>query len=304
MRSGTHENIRDVTRDLRYREARHGIAAEICIPIKVQGTTIGTLNLESPIQDNYAASQPSILAFAGAVGRAFEEASSARTKLLIDQAALSIAKRHDIDNHVTALRRSLETEKLSENASKALETFTKRARRTLSEMRGKAVIDAKGPSTLRQAIHASVQALDTTLTVPDIPENPLFDAYLDPFRATAITLALTNLFQNAIGHVDPSPRGLIGSPRRVMLDSTYLDGTECIVISVQNQIRFPIPPARLAGLYHYPLTGKSEELRLGAFLAGLAAQRVGGRLHAYQSPDGRTLTSVFVIPGEVVEGVS
>ena len=164
-------------------------------------------------------------------------------------------------------------------------------------MRGKAVIEAVATATLRELVESSLQNLDTTLAVPEIPASHPFDTQLDPLRATATSLALTNLFQNAISHVDPIPRGATGIPqRRVRFDRAYLDGTGCAIIAIENQIRLPLPAARLAGLSHYPLTGKNDELRLGAFLASLAAQRVGGRLHAYQDPDARTLTSVLIIP--------
>ena len=297
MRRGVYEHVRDVAADDRFVQVRPEVSSEFCVPVKVQGTTIGTLNLESPIKDNYAPSLPSVLAFAGAVGRAFEQAASARAKQVIDQAALSIAKRHAIDNYVTDLQRALSKEVVSDRGRRALETFAQRARQTLAEMRGKAVIEAVATATLRELVESSLQNLDTTLAVPEIPASHPFDTRLDPLRATATSLALTNLFQNAISHVDPIPRGVTGIPqRRVRFDRTYLDGSECAVIAIENQIRLPLPSGRLAGLYHYPLTGKNDELRLGAFLAGLAAQRVGGRLHAYQSPDAQTLTSVLIIP--------
>jgi GAF domain-containing protein len=300
MRRGEHEDVRDVAADRRFLQVRAEVASEFCVPVKVQGTTIGTLNLESPIRDNYAASLPLVLAFAGALGRAFEEAASARAKQVIDQAALSIAKRHAIDNYVTDLQRSLSKEEVSDRGRRALDRFAQRARQTLSEMRGKAVIEAVGTATLREVVQSSLLSLDTTLAVPEIPASHPFDAQLDPLRATATSLALTNLFQNAISHVDPIPRGFTGMPqRRVAFSRTYLDGAECAVIAIENQIRLPLPSDRLAGLYHYPLTGKNDELRLGAFLAGLAAQRVGGRLHAYQSPEAQTLTSVLIIPGKM-----
>ena len=298
--SGTYEHVRDVAADDRFVQVRREVGSEFCVPIKVQGTTIGTLNLESPIKDNYAASMPSVLAFAGALGRAFEEAASARAKQVVDQAALSIAKRHAIDNYVTDLERSLSKEAVSDRGRRALDKFAQRARQTLSEMRGKAVIEAVGTATLREVVQSSLQSLDTTLVVPEIPGGHPFDTQLDPLRATATSLALTNLFQNAISHVDPTPRGLSGMPqRRVKFARAHLDGSECAVIAIENQIRLPLPSNRLAGLYHYPLAGKNDELRLGAFLAGLAAQRVGGRLHAYQSPDAQTLTSVLIIPGTI-----
>jgi len=297
MRRGAYEHVRDVAADDRFVQVRPEVGSEFCVPVKVQGTTIGTLNLESPIKGNYAPSLPSVLAFAGAVGRAFEEAASARAKQVVDQAALSIAKRHAIDNYVTDLQRALSKEAVSDRGRRALETFAQRARQTLAEMRGKAVIEAVATATLRELVDSSLQNLDTTLAVPEIPASHPFDTQLDPLRATATSLALTNLFQNAISHVDPIPRGATGMPqRRVRFDRAYLDGTECAVIAIENQIRLPLPAARLAGLYHYPLTGKNDELRLGAFLAGLAAQRVGGRLHAYQAPDAQTLTSVLIIP--------
>jgi hypothetical protein len=296
MRSGTYEHSRDVTLDKRYLAARTGISSELCMPVKVHGITIGTLNFESPIRDNYAATVPSVLAFAGAVGRAFEQASSARTRQVIDQAALSIAKRHAIDKQVTAFQRALRAEVLTPEGHRALEQFTTSTRQTIAEMRGKAVIRAANAGALRDIIHSTLHRLDTTLTLPEIPLGGPFDSHLDPLRATAVMVALTNLFENAISHVDPDPR-VKGRPQRtVRFDRTYLDGAECAVVAVENQIRHPLPTDRLKGLYHYPLAGKSDELRLGAFLAGLAAQRAGGRLHAYQSVSGQILTSVLLIP--------
>jgi len=297
MLSGETEYVPDVSADPRYLAARPDIASQLCIPIKTHGITIGTLNLESPIIDNYTPRLPAALAFAGALGRAFEEAAIDRARIVIDQAALSIAKRHAIDNHVAALKRALQREDLSSRGQRALDTFSRRTQETLAEMRGRAIIQASAPGPLLSVLASCVDRLDTSLALPADAHPDVFHREVEPLEATAINIALTNILSNAIGHVDPGGRGPETAARRTIeFHQTYLDGRDSAVITVRNRMRQPLSHDRIAGLYRYPLTGKNDELRLGAFLAGLAAQRIGGRLHAYQTDDMPTLTSVLIIP--------
>jgi len=273
--------------------------------VKTHGVTIGTLNLESPLPDNYQPWLPTVLAFASALGRAFEESNSDRARLVIDQAALSIAKRHAIDRHVRTLQTYLQRERLSVQGKRALDVFSKQTQQTLNEMRGRAVTHAPAAAPLLDVLGTCLERLDTTVVLPDGPAAPAFYAPVPPLAATAINVAFTNILDNAIRYVDTHRREhTTVATRAVELKQTFLDGHECAVIVVRNQTQILLPAERIAGLYRYPLTGSNDELRLGAFLAGLAAQRVGGRLHAYQSAPGPSLTSVLMIPVDAIQGDS
>ncbi len=305
MRTGQAECIGDVTRDPRYLAAQPGIASELCVPVKAYGITIGTLNLESPLPDNYQPRLPTVLAFASALGRAFDEANSDRARLVIDQAALSIAKRHAIDQQVTNLQKALRREALTARGQQAMDAFMRQTRQALDEMRGRAVSHASDSAPLLEVLASCLDQLDTTVALPSVQPGPAFYARIPPLAATAIKVAFTNILHNAIRYVDPQHRGqTTAATRAVELQQAFLDGHECAVIVVRNQMRHLLSEERISGLYRYPLTGKNDELRLGAFLAGMAAQRVGGRLHAYQSAPGPTLTSVLLIPVRVAGGES
>jgi len=191
----------------------------------------------------------------------------------------------------------LRHEVFSSHGARALEKFSQRTRETLDEMRGRAIVHAGAPGPLISVLTSCVDRLDTSLVLPTGVYADVFHKEVEPLEATAINIAMTNILNNAIGHVDPIRRGHEAAERRTIeFHQTYLDGRDSAVIVVRNRMRRPLPSDRIAGLYRYPLTGKNDELRLGAFLAGLAAQRIGGRLHAYQTVEMPALTSVLIIP--------
>jgi hypothetical protein len=195
------------------------------------------------------------------------------------------------------LQRALRREALSSRGVKALETFSRSTQETLDEMRGRAIIQAGAPGPLLSVLASCVDRLDTSLVLPADAHPDVFHREVEPLEAAAINIAVTNILNNAIGHVDPIRRGPETAARRTIeFHQTYLDGRDSAVITVRNRMRSPLPPDRISGLYRYPLAGRNDELRLGAFLAGLAAQRIGGRLHAYQTASLPTLTSVLIIP--------
>jgi hypothetical protein len=135
--------------------------------------------------------------------------------------------------------------------------------------------------------------------VREPPSEDIFHRPLGPRATQALTTVLSNVFRNVNYHSTSDGLDRDGRPvPRVMSDVCLLDGTKQAVIIVENLSKWFLKPAFCAELYRYPVEGPLREIRLGTYIAGLNARRVGAHIHATTIQGGRALRTTLIIPVE------
>ncbi|MGH8897388.1 MAG: GAF domain-containing protein [Egibacteraceae bacterium] len=297
MRNGAPEYVRRARGDERVLAFRPGTASELCVPVRVEGALIGVLNLESTVIENYTVALPLILAFSAALGRTLADAAAAQTQRIIDRAALTMSKRHDIDNYLTEFERSILRHGPNERLRADFETFSERVRGALAEIRQPPSTPAVSEMSLSEILDKALVDLDMITELPETRDSDLLNRRLNAQDGQALSLAFRNVFRNLINHTAPTMAASDGHPlRSIYFSNTVLDGRRQSVVIIENYSDEYISTDRAMELYRYPLVGNSGELRLGAFLAGLNARRAGAKLHASVLTDARTLRTIAVVP--------
>ena len=86
-----------------YLKVRPSTVSELTVPIRLEGTVVGVLNLESTLYDAYDTLRPLILSFSGAVGRTLADARAALEQRVIDSAAQALNHRHTMASQLDLL---------------------------------------------------------------------------------------------------------------------------------------------------------------------------------------------------------
>jgi hypothetical protein len=70
------------------------------------------------------------------------------------------------------------------------------------------------------------------------------------------------------------------------------------VVAVENMSFDILDEKSCAALHRYPAEGRAGEMRLGTYIAGLNARRIGARIHAMPIEGGRGLRTILIVPVE------
>jgi hypothetical protein len=296
MHKGTEQYVARIEGDSRFPQVRPGSKSAVCVPVKVEGILAGTLNLESPFPDNYASLLPLVVALAGAVGRTFADARAEIEGDVLDRTAQALARKHEYSGVLTEMRNDLEIVN-PESLREKLGDKVEKLRTVIQDLREPGV-PAKIPArTLWRLVEDTLQ--ETQLgAVREAPSETMFYRPLSPRATQAIMTVLVNVFRNVNYHSTSDGRDRDGRPMpRVTSGVTLLDGAQQAVIFVENLSKRLLTLDLCAELYRYPLA-PSSEIRLGTYIAGLNARRVGARIHATPIQDGRALRTTLIIPME------
>lgn len=295
MRTGEEMYVRDTAFDPRYPEIRPNTKSALCVPIRTEGILTGTLNLESPLVDNYAAFLPIVVALCGAVGRTLADARASLERAVLDSAAHALAKRHEFIGDLMALREGIE--KLSTEDSKDSLLQLVEAMRTLNQdLRTPQVQDA-GSSSLWETFLACVRQAQLRFGLFGKPTDEMFFWPLDPAATQTIAPLFRSLLRNISYHSDTAAYDSERRPvPRVRFLTTRLQGLNQAIIILENKALGFLDPDLCKELYRYPVQGPGGELRLGTYIAGLNARRIGAQLHACALDDLQTFRTTMIIP--------
>jgi len=129
------------------------------------------------------------------------------------------------------------------------------------------------------------------------PEDSIF---LEPVRsnvAQALSVVFGSVLRNINYHSSLSAFDGEGRPvPRVLFTTTELQGEGQAVIVLENYSKKFLGEQACKELYRYPVQGGRGNLRLGTYIAGLNARRIGARIHACALEDNRTFRTTLVIP--------
>jgi len=295
MRSGEEIYVRDTASDPRYPEIRPNTRSALCVPIRTEGILTGILNLESPLVDNYAAFLPIVVALCGAVGRTLADARASLEREVLDNAAHALAKRHEFIGDLMALRKGIE--ELSTEGSKDSLLERMEAMAALSQdLRTPQVHDA-GSSSLWGTFVVCVRQTQLRFGLFDKPTDAAFFQPLDPAATQTIATVFRSLLRNISYHSDTAAYDSERRPvPRVRFLMTGLQGLNQAIIVLENKALGFLDPDFCKELYRYPVQGPGGQLRLGTYIAGLNARRIGAQLHACALDDLQTFRTTMIIP--------
>ncbi|MEV6489772.1 hypothetical protein AB0M20_14260 [Actinoplanes sp. NPDC051633] len=297
MREGREKYLRSVHRDAKDWEFRPGTVSALCVPVKVEGILAGTLNLESPFADNYAPYLPLIVALSGAVGRTLADARAELEVGLLDTTAHALASQHQYSGVLA--RMADEIEDVQPRAlHDTLMDRTRRLRTLIQDLREPDMPERMPARSLWQIVRDSIDHLGVQLSIVE-PAEQLFHLPLLPRVTRALTSVLENVWKNVDYHSSADGRDADGKTvPRATFGLARLDGMKQAMIIVDNLSLNILDENYCAALYRYPAEGSEGEIRLGTYLAGLNARRIGARIHGMPIQGGAGLRTICMIPVE------
>jgi hypothetical protein len=263
--------------------------------VKVEGVLAGTLNLESPFPDNYVAFLPLVVALAGAVGRTLADSRAEIEGDVLDRTAQALARKHEYSGVLTSMQENLQMVS-PESLKTELTDKAKRLRTAIQDLR-EPQEPAKTPARslwelIQDALNRAQQ--DTAM---EVPSADIFHLPITPRATQAVGTLLDSIFRNVNYHSTSDGRDQNGRPMPcIVFGTTMLDGVEQALIVMENLSKRILVPEACAELYRYPVEGPLRELRLGTYIAGLNARRIGASIHATPVQGGRVFRTTLIIP--------
>ena len=299
MRTGQTIYLPNVLNSPKYLAIRSSTVSELTVPIRLEGTVVGVLSLESSLSGAYDTVQPLISSFSEAVGRTLADARAALEQSVIDSAAQALNRRHTMESQLDSLEKEIATLNLKNSEQTSLATKVIALKSELDAMRRVKLTEEERAISLAQILE---QAANTVSYTGDLPQQIFDNRFSFPIagdRARALEVSISNILSNMINYTGTSVGEARGKPlREVAVSVCSLGGSENIVLRFQNFAHDYVDSQRIADLYRAPIQGSSGRLRVGGFLAGLSARRANARLQAVVLSDGRTVRTTLIVPVE------
>lgn len=265
---------------MRYRElsnvltARKGIRSEYCLPIKIRGRLVGTLNLESEYIDAYSGERHFIGAVVGQVQLALSFAQSWH-----EQSVLSVSARVTLNAH--ELMKCIDTlEDLVDLApsdlKSALQDLIARLKLCLVPSRGAEPRTANNSVAKRTGYRDVIQDLAESKNIAHLikwtgdPEA-MVDDRISETSSSIMSLVLSEVLANSFLQATAVPNGFI----RISLKNTSRGGRAYKVILISHPVSVRIGKNDIGKLYRVPVH-KADRTHIGAFLAGAMVRSIGG----------------------------
>jgi GAF domain-containing protein len=298
MRSGQQSYVPRVgERHPRFPEVRPGTKSVLCVPVKVEGILAGTLNLESPFENNYAPFLPLVLALSGAVGRTLADARAQLEDAILDLAAQALDRRHDSSRELDEISENLQDLPRSPQRDSLLDQ-AEHMRSLVKDMRRKNE-RRPAPSSLWQIFETTVHKLGLKIHGCKPPKHRLFEETLDARACACLATMFQSVMYNLNQHSSPDAHDRSGRiVPRVRFEILRLQAVDQAVVILESLSSKYLTEELCAELYRYPIKSPNAELRLGTYIAGINARRIGARIHASLLEDSRTLRTTIIVPIE------
>jgi hypothetical protein len=281
-----------------YLQRRKETAAQLSVPVFVQGRVIGTVNLESADRNAYDAQVATAHAFAAHVGLAIADARIAIAGVLHDYATEIVNRGHQIGGDCNELR--LIAERMEQEDAARIECIADMIDRKAKGLRRFVELTPPHPdasNTFPALVTEQIRKIK--LRKVNVECNPKDAWGLHPPAATdLIEEALKDIFHNVKRHATTDG----GRPRMELRQGVW-GGQRQDLLVVHNRASECLDPSREANVFRAPLVrplgGQSGEPgtqvpQLGAYLAGTLIRRVGGEVHFSHRPNEQTRIVVSV----------
>jgi len=297
--SGRELYVPDAKRDQKHfrKEIRENTRSVLCVPVKVDGILVGTLNLESTTVDNYAPYLPLMIALSGAIGRTLADARAEIEGGLLDRAAQALAQHHELGGNLKEIEDELTALKPVRSRNSIVAKIV-RLQSTVVDLRstGSSPTTTVRARTLWEIVEECAQRTQLSIQ-KDRPADTLFHERLTDQASHCIATALDCIFRNINDHSSPDGRDSAGRlVPRIRFTTGLLQGTTQAVLRIENLAREFLDQRFCAELYRYPSEGTQREIRLGTHIAAIHARRIGGRVHASVPAAGRIVRTTMIIP--------
>lgn len=274
---------------------REPVRSELCLPIAVQGRVLGTLNLESAQHSDYPDDVTAVVsALAQQAGVAIAQVRRADERRLFAIHAEQTRRSHVILKRVGRLNKWLsahgrqiagdngELKRLAEEISTAADPLRPAAAATATLSGGRRLA--------REAVLESLKRSRVEARV-DVRSMPPDDLLLHELAAHVLTIALTELLQNAANYV--SKRTNLTFIVRLRYHPVRRGRRDYLCLEVTNRVKEALPPEIVSLLYRRPVS--RERTHLGAYIAGAYVRSVGGEIYIAENGT-EFLTAALELP--------
>jgi hypothetical protein len=214
---------------------------------------------------------------------------------VLDAAAQALARRHEFSHDLTAVREGFEKLATSEPKDQILNQL-KVMESTIQDLREPESIDT-APASVWNTFQSSAAQARLKFGILTKPDNEIFHRHLDARATQSVAAIFGSILQNISYHSDLAAYDSDGVPiPRATFHSTYLQGIDQAVVVLENQSLQYLDDDDARELYRYPVAGPSGELRLGTYIAGLNARRLGARIHACILENQRIIRTTIILP--------
>jgi hypothetical protein len=308
MVSGKTNYAANVDKENDYHRSREGTASELSVPIRADGQLIGTLNLESAIPSNYEAFLPQVEAVAAGIGRRIADERGRYSQPLFERAAEVLDYGHGYEGKLLSLQERVNTfplpdadlAALNNSIGDVLELITTGIKPDSGS--GNIIHE---PRTVARAISDALEEEKVLgLRLPGRVNIDELQVELTPQAAHFVDSATRNILSNIKRHSGKPDKsaGVERRPAEVVYGACSWDGVRCATIAFFNTSPDPIPPSLASAIYRVPLVHR-DGLRLGAYLAAIRTQQIGGAISfvVREKYYVRTVIVIPLTPGNVAE---
>jgi putative (di)nucleoside polyphosphate hydrolase len=264
---------------------RRTLRSELCLPIAVQGRVLGTLNLESAQSSDYPDDVSAVVqAMAEQAGVAIAQARRADEWRLFAIHAEQTRRSHLVLKKVGKFNEWLEKRdyKLSQNGAKEARKRAEAISKAADPLRRAATAGATlsgSPKSAREAVEEALTRSRIGEEHLDIRDLPPADLTLPELSSHVLTIALTEVLQNAANHV--STKTNLPFMVRVRYRSAMRGALEYLCIEVTSRVEEALESKTVDLLYRRPVA--QDRTHLGAYVAGSYVRSVGGEVYVAEN---------------------
>jgi hypothetical protein len=261
--------------------------SELCLPLRVRGRILGTLDLESMFIGAYRGKEQAIYSIAEEIVQVLSNAQQSFEHQLFMILATTKLTSHEILGIADELTvKAAEFPGMLSDASLSesrdyLSRLADRLREIISQVSSISFArPTRKTHTLRQLVNVARGQGGTLREFVFQDPDRLLDTLFEEDIAFRLILIMKPIIRNAISATDMTPHGTVRLiPRRLSRG-----GRDFISLSISNPLeRRQIPNARMANaLFRVPIA--TDRWHLGTFMAGVLARSLGGDVYVVFNP--------------------
>jgi GAF domain-containing protein len=264
---------------------RQRLRSELCLPISVQGRVLGTLNLESAQPSDYPDDVVAVVkAMAEQAGVAIAQARRADEWRLFAIHAEQTRRSHRVLKKVGKFNEWLEKHdyKLSEGAAREARKRADAISAAADPLRRATLAGptlSGSPQSARAAVEEAMRQSNIAARYLDIRDLPPADLTLPELSSHVLTIALTEVLQNAANHVSGNTN--LPFMVRVRHRCERRGALDYLCLEVTSRVEEALDQETVDLLYRRPVA--RDRTHIGAYVAGSYVRSVGGEIYVAEN---------------------